>query len=63
MLTASFSGFTAAANVHFTSALRSVMQPTAYVLPAANVGTVVVFKWTAQYDGGNRCHLYATAAG
>jgi len=46
------SGFTAAANtLHECAALGDATN--AYVLPEATVGTVVVFKWTAQYDGGN----------
>jgi len=46
------SGFTASANtLHECAALGDATN--AYVLPEATVGTVVVFKFTAQYDGGN----------
>ena len=45
-------GFTASANtLHECAAEGDATN--AYVLPEATVGTVVVFKFTAQYDGGN----------
>ena len=54
------SGFTAAANtLHECAALGDATN--AYVLPEATVGTVVVFKFTAQYDGGNNATFTTTA--
>ena len=54
-------GFTAAANtLHECAALGD--DTNAYVLPSATVGTVVVFKFTAQYDGANNA-TFTTATG
>jgi len=55
------SGFTASANtLHECAAVGDATN--AFVLPKATVGTVVVFKWTAQYDGGNNA-TFTTATG
>jgi len=54
-------GFTATVNtLHECAALGDATN--AFVLPSATAGAVVVFKWSAQYDGGNDATV-TTASG